>query len=105
MRKVAKLHFATPLLTAVLLGSMVCGAQSADLPTKAPAAASVSSCFTSATSYFQASPQECPLTWNGITLYGAIDTGAGYQTHGVPFNGVYPNGVEHLISKQQCSRL
>ena len=30
---------------------------------------------------------------------GPSTTGAGYQTHGVPFNGVYPNGVEELISK------
>ena len=100
MRKVGKVQSAgLLLLTGGLLGSMVCAAQGADLPTKTPAPASVPSCFASATSYFQASPQECPLTWNGITLYGAIDTGAGYQTHGVPFNGVYPNGVEHLISK------
>jgi hypothetical protein len=37
---------------------------------------------------FQASPRECLLTWNGKTLYGAIDTGARYQTHGAPFNAV-----------------
>jgi predicted porin len=99
MRKVGKAQIATLLLTGGLVGSMVCAARGADLPTKAPALASVPSCFASASSYFQASPEECPLTWNGITLYGAIDTGAGYQTHGVPFNGVYPNGVEELISK------
>jgi hypothetical protein len=28
-----------------------------------------------------------------------LDYGAGYQTHGVPFNDVYPNGIEELISK------
>ncbi len=31
--------------------------------------------------------------------YGTIDVGGGYQMKGVPFNGVYPNGVEELISK------
>jgi predicted porin len=86
-------------LTVGLLGSAVWGAQGADLLTKAPAPAVAPSCFASVASYFQASAQECPLTWNGITLYGTIDTGGGYQTHGVPFNGAYPNGVEHLISK------
>ena len=105
MLKVGKVQFATLLLTAGLLGSVVCGAQGADLPTKVPALASVPSCFDGVTSYFQASPQECPLTWNGITLYGTIDTGAGYQTHGVPFNGAYPNGVEHLISKNSNAPL
>src|SRR5471032_1723860 len=73
------------LLTVGLLGSAVCGAQGADLLTKAPAPAVAPSCFASVASYFQASAQECPLTWNGITLYGTIDTGGGYQTHGVPF--------------------
>ncbi len=46
-----------------------------------------------------ASPDDCPLSWNGITLYGRYDVGAGYETHGVPFNGNYPNGVETLIKK------
>ncbi len=31
-----------------------------------------------------------PLTWNGITLYGNIDMGAQYESHGV---GQYPGGV------------
>jgi predicted porin len=99
MRKLGKMWFATLLVTDGLLGLQVCGAQDSDVQTKVPTPALASSCFASATSYFQAGPQECPLTWNGITLYGTIDIGAGYQTHGVPFNGVYPNGVEHLISK------
>jgi predicted porin len=98
MGKVGKVQFATLLLTGGLLGSMVCRAQGADLSTYAPASASATSCA-SFTGYFQASPQECPLTWNGIVLYGTIDVGGGYQTHGVPFNGAYPNGVEELISK------
>jgi hypothetical protein len=104
MRKLAKVQFATPLATAGLLASTVCAAQSADLPTKAPLAAIAPSCFAGVTDYFQASPQECPLTWNGITLYGIIDVGAGYQTDGVPFNGAYPNGVEELISKNRMVR-
>jgi predicted porin len=99
MLKVGKAQFAKLFLTGGLVGSMAFGAQGADLPTKAPALASAPSCFASAISYFEASPVECPLTWNGVTLYGAIDTGGGYQTHGVPFNAYYPNGVEELISK------
>jgi predicted porin len=105
MRKVGEVRFATLLLTGGLLGLEVCGAQGADLPTKEPVPASATSCFSSVSIYFQASPQECPLTWNGITLYGTVDTGAGYQTHGVPFNGAYPNGVEHLISKNSNAPL
>jgi predicted porin len=74
-------------------------AHAADLPTKAAPVASTPSCFASAASYFEASPEECPLTWSGITLYGTIDIGVAYHSHGVPFNAYYPNGVEELISK------
>jgi predicted porin len=105
MRKVRKVQFATLLLTGGLLGLRVCVARGADLPTKAPVPASAPSCFASATVYFQTNPDECPLTWNGITLYGTIDVGGGYQTHGVPFNGAYPNGVEYLISKNSNAPL
>src|ERR1700691_1300999 len=41
----------------------------------------------------------CPLSWYGITLYGALDTGVAWQSHGTPFNGSFPNGIEQLISK------
>ena len=79
--------------------ALLCRAEAADLPAQAPPPASAPSCFASFLDYFLASAEGCPLTWNGITLYGTIDMGAGYQTHGVPFNDVYPNGVEELISK------
>jgi predicted porin len=87
------------LLGATALVPLVCGAQAAGLLTQPPTLASAPSCFASITDYFQASAHECPLTWDGITLYGTIDIGAGYQTHGVPFNGTYPNGAEQLIAK------
>jgi predicted porin len=41
----------------------------------------------------------CPLTWNGITVYGTIDAGATWQSHGTPFNGTAAVGQEYLISK------
>ena len=36
---------------------------------------------------------------HGITLYGGIDLGFGYQSHGTPFNGAYGPGDNYLISK------
>jgi predicted porin len=39
------------------------------------------------------------LTWNGITLYGAIDGGIAYQTHGVPLSPYFYPGLEYMISK------
>jgi hypothetical protein len=56
-------------------------------------------CFSSLYDFLIADTDDCPLAWNGITLYGRFDYGAGYESHGVPFNGNYPNGVETLISK------
>src|SRR3954447_4371815 len=42
---------------------------------------------------------DCLLTWAGITVYGTIDTGGTWQSHGTPYNGTLPAGVETVISK------
>src|SRR6202043_650720 len=39
------------------------------------------------------------LTWNGITLYGIVDIGLQYQTHGVPISDYFPAGTESIIQK------
>ena len=84
---------------------LTCGASAADLPTQQqptpaqPPAPQAKSCFASLYDFLIADPDDCPLAWNGFTLYGRFDVGAGYELHGVPFNGNYPNGVETLISK------
>ena len=39
------------------------------------------------------------LTWHGITLYGAVDMGLGYQTHGAPLSNSAGFGLPYLISK------
>src|ERR1700738_2201851 len=41
----------------------------------------------------------CPLTWNGITVYGTIDGGASWRSNGAPFNGTSAPGVDYLIQK------
>ena len=46
-----------------------------------------------------AGPDDCPLSWNGITALRKARLRRGYDSHGVPFNGNYPNGVETLITK------
>jgi len=40
-----------------------------------------------------------PITWHGLTLFGALDAGVAWQSHGAPFNGAYPQGLEYAISK------
>jgi predicted porin len=39
------------------------------------------------------------LTWNGITLYGVIDIGLQYETHGAPFNDYHPAGSNNIVQK------
>jgi len=39
------------------------------------------------------------LTWNGVTLYGTVDIGVAYQTHGTPLSDDFYTGLGYLISK------
>ena len=45
------------------------------------------------------------LTWNGITLYGIVDLGVQYQTHGVPISDYFPAGTESIIQKNSNSSI
>jgi predicted porin len=44
-------------------------------------------------------PDDGSLTWHGITLYGGVDMGIGYQTHGAPLSNAAGFGDAYLISK------
>ena len=46
---------------------------------------------------------DCQLTWYGITLYGAIDAGFTYQTHGAPLDPRSPPGSAYLIQRYSRS--
>ena len=39
------------------------------------------------------------LSWHGITLYGIIDVGLQYDTHGAPFSDYYPAGSADIVQK------
>jgi predicted porin len=41
---------------------------------------------------------DCPLTWHGITLFGAYDIGVGWVSHGLPENGYNYEG-ESLVNR------
>jgi predicted porin len=67
----------------------------ADLPAAAPAPpASPAPCASLQDIVFS----DCPLTWNGITLYGAYDIGVGWVSHGLPENGYNYEG-EALVNR------
>ena len=77
----------------------LCGAaQAADLPiyTKAPPPPLAPASCSSAVQFIVT---DCPLTYYGITVYGAIDMGVGYESHGTPFNKSIVSGVSELIRK------
>jgi len=46
----------------------------------------------------------CPLTWHGITIYGAYDVGVGWVSHGLPENGYNYEGESLVNRNAQGSR-
>jgi len=87
-----KLLLAAISLAAFSLAPLAAHAQSADvMPVKAPPS-------NSCASLQGIWDTDCPLTWHGITLYGAYDVGAGWVSHGVPVNGINYEG-ESLVNK------
>ncbi len=71
-------------------------AQAADAPT--PKSASPD-CFQSLYNYLNTSAADCPLTYAGLTIYGTVDVGYGFETNGAPFNRSFGPADAYLISK------
>jgi len=71
-------------------------ALSQDRTAAAPAAAPASPAACTSLKEFAAT--DCPLTWNGITIFGAYDVGVGWVSHGLPENGYNYEG-ESLINR------
>src|SRR6202789_3268351 len=69
----------------------------ADLPTAEPAPAARYS-SEACSSYQNFVQTACPLTWHGITIYGAYDVGVGWVSHGLPENGYNYEG-ESLVNR------
>ena len=63
---------------------------------EATAAAAASS--TGCTSIQEFLASDCPLSWHGITLYGAYDVGVGWVSHGMPESGYNYEG-ESLVNR------
>jgi predicted porin len=68
----------------------------AELPTPqpVPAAPPTPACG----SFQEFATTDCPLTWHGITIYGAYDVGVGWVSHGLPENGYNYEG-ESLVNR------
>jgi predicted porin len=46
-----------------------------------------------------AAPVDDTLTWHGITLYGIVDIGLQYESHGAPFSDSHPAGSANIVQK------
>jgi predicted porin len=66
---------------------------------KAAPAAAATNTSGACDSFWNFISTNCPLTWYGITLYGTVDTGGGWQSHTAPLNGLSSFGVNYLIQK------
>src|SRR5271155_4375983 len=45
------------------------------------------------------------LTFHGITVYGIIDVGLQYETHGAPLSDYFPAGGNDLLQKNSNSTI
>jgi predicted porin len=74
-------------------------AAAADVPTAAPAPPPTSPATPDAcASFHDFVATACPMTWHGITVYGAYDVGVGWVSHGLPENGTNYEG-EALVNR------
>jgi predicted porin len=98
-----KLRISTGIFLAVAGASWAVDAWAADtMPTKAPPATAASAPKTCSDPWdFVAT--NCQLTWHGITVYGTVDMGVGWQSHGAPFDPQSAVGASYLIQKQNRS--
>jgi predicted porin len=46
-----------------------------------------------------AAPADGSITMNGITLYGIVDIGLQYESHGAPFSDYFPAGSADVVQK------
>src|SRR5260370_28394745 len=91
----------------IAAGGASCGVEAwaADvMPMKAPSAAAASApkVCTDGWSFIAT---DCQLTWQGITVYGTIDAGFGWQSHGAPWDLRSAVGSSYLIQKQNRGSL
>lgn len=84
------------ILLAFASGMGAANAADMSIPMKAaPVAAGPSSC-TGLTDFFLSS---CVLSYYGVTVYGTVDMGYGYQTHGAPWDPYFPTGASEYLQK------
>jgi predicted porin len=64
-----------------------------------PAAKSSSSTPASCTNLWDFVSTDCPLSWYGITVYGTVDLGVTWLSHGTPYSPTSAVTAEYLVQK------
>ena len=88
----------------VAYASDVWAADVMPIKAKPPTAASASEPIP-CTAFWDFIATNCPLTWQGITVYGALDVGGGWQSHGAPFDSRFPTGASYYVQKMNRSAM
>jgi predicted porin len=86
------------VLALVVMSAIAGVAHAADGPTPPPPAVSGPATPEACTSFENFVATACPLTWHGITLYGAYDIGVGWVSNGLP-ESPYNYEGESLINR------
>ena len=86
----------------IAAGGACCGleASAADVVPTGASAATAASAPTPCTDAWSFISTNCQLAWQGITVYGTIDAGAGWQSHGAPLDPLSAVSASYLIQKQ-----
>jgi predicted porin len=87
----------------VVVGPNAALAADVDLITKAPPLLATPTTPVSCTGVPQFFITDCVLSAYGISVYGTVDTGYGYQTHGAPFDPHFNQGVSYSVQKMNRS--
>src|SRR5262249_25793017 len=96
--RITKLGILEALMLTAAGASCGVDARAADIiptTTSATAASAPKSC----TSLWDFIATNCPLAWQGITIYGTVDAGGGWQSHGAPLDSRSAPGASYLIEK------
>ena len=91
--------FAAVILAAAGVCSAV-EARAADAVPTGASAATAASAPKACTDGWSFIATNCQLTWQGITVFGIVDTGVGWQSHGAAFDPKSAVGSSYLIQKQ-----
>ena len=75
------------------------------MPTKAAPSATSSSTPPTCTDPVGFFTTDCVLSWYGITVFGVVDAGGGWQSHGAPWDKNSAVSASYLIQRQNNSAL